>query len=207
MRFISVAERSGLINDIGRIVLEKGCRALKAWRKERGWDITISVNVAPSQVEDPRLLDIILETIEANGIDPSSLEMEFTESTIMEPSEEERIVGFLNEISSHGIRTSIDDFGTGYSSFSRIIDLPVDVIKIDRSIAMLTGVEGKSRRVCRSLIQLAHEIGIEVVAEGVDSAEQAEFLFDQGCDYIQGFYYFKPMPYHEIERLLVAPRR
>jgi len=204
-RFISVAERSGLINDIGRIVLEKGCRALKEWRKERGWDITISVNIAPSQVEDPRLLDIILATIKANGIEPSCLEIELTESTIMEPSEEERIVGFLNEVSSHGIRTSIDDFGTGYSSFSRIVDLPVDVIKIDRSIAMHTGVEGKSRRVCRSLIQLAHELGIEVVAEGVDMAEQAKFLFDQGCDYIQGYYFFKPMPGHEIERLIRVP--
>jgi EAL domain-containing protein (putative c-di-GMP-specific phosphodiesterase class I) len=203
-RFISVAERSGLINDIGRIVLEKGCRALKEWRKERGWDITISVNIAPSQVEDPRLLDLILDVIGANGIDPSSLELELTESTIMEPSEEERIIGFLNEASRQGIRTSIDDFGTGYSSFSRIVDLPVDVIKIDRSIAMLTGVEGKPRGVCRSLIRLAHELGIEVVAEGVDAAEQARFLFDQGCDYIQGYYFFKPMPRHEIERLIPA---
>jgi diguanylate cyclase (GGDEF)-like protein len=204
-RFISVAERSGLINDIGRIVLEKGCRALREWRKKRGWDITISVNIAPSQVEDPRLIDVILETIEANGIEPSSLEIELTESTIMQPSEEERIAQFLGEVSRHGIRTSIDDFGTGYSSFSRIVDLPVNVLKIDRSIAMHTTGEGKSRRVCRSLIQMAHDLGIEVVAEGVDRVEQADFLFSEGCDYIQGFYYFKPLPESEIESLLPAP--
>lgn len=201
-RFISVAEKSGLINDIGRIVLEKGCRALKRWREERGCDLTISVNIAPRQVEDPALLDVLLGTIAAQGIEPSSLEIELTESTIMEQGEEERIAGFLSEVARHGIRSSIDDFGTGYSSFSRIVDLPVNVIKIDRSIAMLTDRDQKSRKVCRSLIQLAHELGMEVVAEGVDKEEQADFLFDEGCDFIQGFYFYRPLPESGIEGLI-----
>jgi diguanylate cyclase (GGDEF)-like protein len=201
-RFIPVAEKAGLIDAIGKIVIDSGCRALAEWRMRRGWDINLSINLAPRQIDDPRLMEAILAAIANYGVDPGSFEVELTESTIMEPSEEERIMAFLRELSAKGVRTSIDDFGTGYSSLARIVDLPVNAIKIDRSIAMHSGREGKPRRVCMTAVRLAHELGMEAVAEGVDEADQADFIFGIGCDYIQGYHFYKPMPAAQIEALI-----
>lgn len=200
-QFIPIAEKTGLIVDIGYLVLQEGCRRLAEW-SGRGTEVNVSLNLSIHQLKDPDLLKIILDNIESFDIDPARLEFEITESSIMDFTRDFETLSILSNLNTLGVKISIDDFGTGYSSFSRIIDLPINIIKIDRSFIRNLPHNEKSIKVCLSIISLAHELGIATVAEGVETPEQAEFLFSNDCDYIQGFYFYKPMPHGELDKLI-----
>jgi EAL domain-containing protein (putative c-di-GMP-specific phosphodiesterase class I) len=117
--------------------------------------------------------------------------------------DEKNILALLNDIRKLGIKISVDDFGTGYSSFSRIVDLPINYIKIDRAFIMNLPSHQKSIKVCIAIINIAHELGLKTIAEGVEKKEQADFLFENKCDFIQGFYFYKPMNTEEIDKLFL----
>jgi|GEM_PF-3447470 len=200
-RFIPVAEKSGLIIDIGYFIIKEGCRQLAKWNNNS--NINLSINMGIHQLRDPYLFDKLFKNIKMYNIKPGNIEIEITESSIMDFLNDKEIITILNEFNKIGIKISIDDFGTGYSSFSRIIDLPINILKIDKSFIKNLPHNAKSIKVCLSILSLAHELGIKTVAEGVETKEQADFLFKNKCDLIQGYYYYKPMPYDKIDKLLL----
>lgn len=202
MRFIPLAEQAGLIGELGRNVLRRACKQIAEWRAadpERA-DLYVSVNLSSRQFMQPNLVEMVIEIIEAHGLDPSALHLEVTESVLLD--DRERAGQVLHRFREHGIRIYLDDFGTGYSSLSYLHNLPFDTLKIDRSFIMdLTPENGKTG-IVPTIISLARNFKMSVVAEGIETKEQLEALNALGCDRGQGFYFAKPMPANEINQLL-----
>ena len=189
--FIGLAEESDLIIALGRTVLEKACRQAEAWR--RHWpdeNLVMSVNLSPRQFADPDLAASIAEVLDATGLEPSALELEITESSVMDRSEAS--LGVLQTLRSLGVRIVLDDFGTGYSSLAYLRHLPLDTIKIDRSFVTDLDVQDPNVGIVRAVVSLAHGLGVSVVAEGIETDEQARRLRDLGCDMGQGYMWAHP---------------
>ncbi len=189
--FIGLAEESDLIIALGRTVLEKACRQAQAWR--RHWpdeNLVMSVNLSPRQFADPDLAASIAEVLQATGLEPSALELEITESSVMDRSEAS--LGVLQQLRSLGVRIVLDDFGTGYSSLAYLRHLPLDTIKIDRSFVTDLDVQDPNVGIVRAVVSLAHGLGVSVVAEGIETDEQARRLRDLGCDMGQGYTWAHP---------------
>jgi len=198
--FIPLAEQTGLINPIGQWVLETACAQSMAWR-EMGFDnIRMSVNLSVVQLRTTGLTDHIRRVIDVTGIDPHMLELEVTESTMTR--EPDYIIGVLNDLKALGLSISIDDFGTEYSSLNRLKMLPIDRLKMD--IQFVHGIDksDKDQAITKVIINLAKNLDLKLIAEGVESSSQLSFLKQRMCDEVQGFYYYKPMPACEIEKLL-----
>jgi diguanylate cyclase (GGDEF)-like protein len=190
--FIALAEESELIIAIGRVILEKACRQAKLWRTR--WpdqNLNMSVNLSPRQFLDPDLANGISQVLGATGLEPSALELEITESSVMDPSEAS--LGVLKQLRSLGVRIVLDDFGTGYSSLAYLRQLPLDTIKVDRSFVTDLDVGDPNVGIIRAVVSLAHGLGITVVAEGIETPEQALRLRDLGCDMGQGFHLSPPV--------------
>ncbi len=190
--FIGVADESGLIVPINKQLLEEACESLKLWRQQYASDtpLFVCVNIPPRQFADPHLCDDIAEILSRTGVEPGGVELEILETVAMgDPEVANRVLSGLKEV---GVGLGIDDFGTGHSSLSRLQHLPVDTLKIDRSFIARIENEITSREIVHTIIRLAHAIGLRVVAEGVETAEQAKLLQSMGCDLAQGYYYFKP---------------
>ena len=199
-RFIPLAEKNGMIVEIGKIVLEQSLLLMKKWIDSGYVPPKISVNLSPQQFIQPNLADGIADIIRETGIPPSLLELEITESGIMHNEEDSiRKLGLLH---SMGVSLSIDDFGTGYSSLSKLRDYPIDVVKIDRSFILNIPGDDRSETIVRTIIDLARNLGFDVVAEGVENAEQLDFLARSGCEQFQGFYFSTPVPSGEFEEIL-----
>lgn len=198
--FIPIAEDCGRINDLGRWVLKEASRQLQLWsqRKLIESDFTLSVNFSMKQLNNPNLLREIESTISTSGIDPHNLDIELTESTLM--MNPDAIIPLLRMLSQMGLTISVDDFGTGYSSLSYLKRLPIDNLKIDQSFVKDLFRDKNSEIITRSIISLAHNLGLRVIAEGVETTDQHEFLNDQGCDVGQGYFYGKPQLISETER-------
>ena len=191
-RFISLAEGSGLIIPLGIWVIRAACRQLRQWSEAGLRNVTIAINLASSHFLDPGLLPLLDEVTRANGIHPRQIELELTESMVMEDSD--RVRSTLAHIHERGFLLSIDDFGTGFSSLRHLSFLPLDTLKIDRSFIQ-TMLEGtRQAAVVRGIVALAKSLGLRVVAEGVETQEQASALRGEGCDLMQGFFYARPMP-------------
>lgn len=191
--FIPLAERSGHIRDISRWVLEEVIRQCAAWRRD-GLDVTVAVNISALDLVDARLPDYVTERLEAHDLDPAALGLEITETTVMQDAR--HAVGILQGLKDRGIRIAIDDFGTGYSSLAQLRSLPVDELKIDKSfVTKLAGQpeDGEDPVIVRSTIELAHNMGLSVVAEGVEDEATWCRLSRYGCDSIQGFWISRPM--------------
>ncbi|HET7180652.1 MAG TPA: EAL domain-containing protein [Candidatus Limnocylindrales bacterium] len=191
--FIALAEESELIVAIGRLILEKACRQAALWRKR--WpaeNLVMSVNLSPRQFLDPDLADGISRVLRATGLEPCALELEITESSVMDGSEASLAV--LQQLRALGVRVVLDDFGTGYSSLAYLRQLPLDTIKIDRSFVTDLDVKDPNVGIVRAVVSLAHGLGITVVAEGIETEEQAHRLRDLGCDMGQGFVWAHPAP-------------
>jgi diguanylate cyclase (GGDEF)-like protein len=191
--FIALAEESELIVAIGRVILEKACRQATLWRKR--WpaeNLVMSVNLSPRQFLDPDLANGISQVLRATGLEPCALELEITESSVMDRSEASLAV--LEELRALGVRVVLDDFGTGYSSLAYLRQLPLDTIKIDRSFVTDLDVQDPNVGIVRAVVSLAHGLGITVVAEGIETEEQARRLRDLGCDMGQGFAWAHPAP-------------
>jgi EAL domain-containing protein (putative c-di-GMP-specific phosphodiesterase class I)/GGDEF domain-containing protein len=200
--FIPIAERTGLIVPIGRLVLEHGCSQLAAWKDRLRADspLFLSLNLSPRQFADDELYDWVQEVIERSGVDPASLKLEVTESAVLDNLE--GAVALIQRFRELGVRFSLDDFGTGYSSFSYLYQLPYDTLKLDMSFIRGLGRNPKQDSIVASVIALGRALGMEVVAEGVETAEQADMLRDLGCPLAQGYLFSKPLPAALTDRLL-----
>lgn len=199
-KFIPIAEKTGLILPIGEWVLRTACRQNKAWQDVGYPRIRVGVNLSVVQLWNPDIVGKLEEILQETGLDPDYLELEITESIAMK--EKEDIIGVLNEIKKMGIHISIDDFGTEYSSLNYLKQLPADRIKIDMSFIQGIDTGNKDEAIIKAIIVLAKSMGINVVAEGVEAKNQYDFLISELCDEIQGFYYFRPMPAVEMEKVL-----
>ena len=201
-RFIPVAEETGSIVAIGEWVLREACRQTAAWDRAGLPPLTISVNLSAVQFARQGLPAVIRETAAAAGLAPGRLELEVTESALMRnPAEAVRV---LTELKQFGVLVSIDDFGTGYSSLAQLRQLPVDVLKIDRSFVQHIVEDAEDRAIAETVVSLARAIEVAVVAEGVETAEQDQALRSMGCDFVQGYHYARPMPAAALADLLAA---
>jgi predicted signal transduction protein with EAL and GGDEF domain len=191
--FIETMEDTGLIVFLGVWVLREACRAARMLQESLpgAQDLSISVNVSPRQFAQPDLAAQIRTVIEEVGIDPHRLRLEITESAMI--GDMDRVAAVLRELKEIGVRVSIDDFGTGYSSLSYLHSLPLDVLKIDRSFVSAMAHHGESLQIVRTIMSLAHNLGMDVIAEGPEDAEQVSQLRSIGCEYGQGFYFSKPI--------------
>jgi diguanylate cyclase (GGDEF)-like protein/PAS domain S-box-containing protein len=190
--FIPIAEETGLIESIGQWVLETACADLRRWLDDAGEPLRLSVNLSPLQFARENLAERIAAVLAASGVPPALLELEITEAAAMRsPEVTERHLARLKAL---GVAVSIDDFGTGHSSLSRLKLLNVDCLKIDRSLIKDCAVDPYDAALCRATIALGRALGLEVVAEGVETQEQWQFLAQEQCHSIQGFIVARPMP-------------
>jgi EAL domain-containing protein (putative c-di-GMP-specific phosphodiesterase class I) len=196
VRFIPLAEETGLIVPIGRWVLETACREAAGWPQP----LQVSVNVSSRQFRDGDLVETVAQVLAATGLEPSRLELEVTESLLMEDVSRTAIV--LERLQLLGVRIALDDFGTGYSSLSYLKRFPFGVLKIDRSFVNDIIDNPDDGALCEAIIQMAHVLKLRVVAEGVETAEQLEYLVARGVDLVQGYYYSRPLPAAEFLRYL-----
>lgn len=199
--FIGLAEDNGLIIPIGAWVLEQACRQAADWtRRFPHQPITMRVNLSARQLDDHQLVDQVCEILDRSGLDPSSLCLEITETALMADAEASRSI--LEALDRLGVSLAVDDFGTGYSSLSYLKQFPVDVLKIDRSFVEGLPGDDENLAIVATIIQLAQSLGMDVTAEGIEKAEQAELLTQMGCPRGQGFLYARPMPAADFEHLL-----
>jgi diguanylate cyclase len=198
--FIPVAEESGQIEAIGTWILRQSCIQNRAWQ-EAGFDpIKVSVNVSARQFRSRSLLDTVTEALDSSGLDPKWLELEITESMLM--NDVDTAVRKMTALRDLGVGLSIDDFGTGYSSLSYLGRFPITTLKIDRAFIADVDTNPKTAEIARAIIGLSRGLNLEVVAEGAEVAEHVMFLRSNGCDTVQGFYYSRPVPAEEFERMM-----
>lgn len=198
--FIPLAEQTGLIKQIGKWILQATVRQIKAWTSNYAIDAHMAVNFSVQQIKDPKIISFIQNVLDRNHLDPRLLEVEITESLSFEEDNEILIV--LHTIRDLGVSISIDDFGTKYSSLSRLKHLPANRMKIDMQFIHGITEDVKDQGITKSIIDLAKNMNLKVIAEGVETKEQFEFLRDNNCDEIQGYYFYKPMPAEEVEKIL-----
>jgi diguanylate cyclase (GGDEF)-like protein len=191
LEFIPLAEENGMILPIGTWVLREVCRQIKIWRDLGLTDLRFAVNLSPRQFRQENLEGHILGILREFDVPASALELEITEGSVMENPD--AAVDLLNQLNRHGLSIAIDDFGTGYSSLGYLKRFPVSKLKIDRSFVMDIPGDPDDSAIAIAVIQLARSLGLKTVAEGVETAEQRQFLSDQGCDILQGYWYSKPM--------------
>jgi diguanylate cyclase (GGDEF)-like protein/PAS domain S-box-containing protein len=202
--FVHLAEETGRIVEIGYWVLEEACCQTVHWRAtlEGAEQLGVSVNVSTRQVRRPGLLEDVERALSNSGLEPSALTLEITESVLARRRDE--MTSILDGVVSRGVRLALDDFGTGYSSHSLLQDLPVHTLKIDRSFVQSVGAEIKRSAFVRAIVDLAHALGLVVVAEGVESVAQVAALRRLGCRVGQGFHFAVPLPAHELELFVRA---
>ncbi|WP_306393894.1 bifunctional diguanylate cyclase/phosphodiesterase [Telluria beijingensis] len=199
-RFIGLAEESGLIVPIGEWVLRTACAQGVAWRAAGLPPLCMSVNVSARQFEDTRLVGRIADALRSSGLPPDGLELEVTESLIMRDLG--RSVGKMRELKAMGVSLSIDDFGTGYSSLSALKTFPISRLKIDKSFVADLADSAGDQAIALAVISLGHKLNLRVIAEGVETAQQRDFLRANDCDEMQGYLFSRPLPAPELARLL-----
>ena len=198
--FIPLAERSGLIHRLGDWVIEEACRQQAEWRAKGFLHHRIDINISGRQLVRLDALKRFEDSLQRHGLGPRDIGIELTENILIEA--DETVLEDLRRLYHRGIRIALDDFGTGYSSLSYLKHFPVTALKIDRSFIHDAPMQPKDRAIMEGAILIGHRLGLEVVAEGVENAEQLSLLRDMHCDLVQGFFFFRPMPAQEIERLL-----
>jgi diguanylate cyclase (GGDEF)-like protein len=204
MQFISLAEETGLIVPIGRWVLQTACAQNMAWRRQGLPPLSMAVNLSPRQFSDENLLQDIDDALAASGMPAELLQLEITEGMVMHNVP--RAIELLEIIRGRGVRLAIDDFGTGYSSMSLMKKFPVDTIKIDRSFVQDLPHDAEDRAIAQAIISMGKALGLTVIAEGVETADQAAFLREHACDEMQGYLFSKPVPPERIPDLLRSSR-
>jgi diguanylate cyclase (GGDEF)-like protein/PAS domain S-box-containing protein len=191
-RFIPIAESLGLMVEIGHWVIEEACRQLRAWREAGHAGFTVSVNFSAQELQRPDVVQMVRAAIERHGIEPGRLEIEITESSLMEHVG--RVVQVMGELKGLGVRLSLDDFGTGYSSLAYLKQFSIDKLKIDRSFVKDLPLDADAAAIASTIIGIGHQLRMKVVAEGVETEAQAAFLRQMGCDELQGYLYSPPLP-------------
>ncbi|GAB3547633.1 hypothetical protein GCM10027343_27030 [Noviherbaspirillum agri] len=200
IEFIPIAEETGLILPIGEWVLREACAQLRRWRDAGHLELGIAVNLSARQLMQPGFADLVARILAEAGVPPASIELEITESVLMQPSEEN--LAPLQQLSGMGLQLSVDDFGTGYSSLSYLKRFPIDALKIDRSFVSGIGQQQNDVAIVNAIIAMAHSLHLKVIAEGVETAEQATFLGMHRGVYAQGYFYSRPVPADDFESLL-----
>jgi EAL domain-containing protein (putative c-di-GMP-specific phosphodiesterase class I) len=199
--FIPIAEETGLIVPLGQWVLKEACRQVSVWSKSPIGTVPVSVNISSHQFRDIGLVGDVLGAIADAGIKPTDIELEITESVLLQDVEKTLIE--LKALKDAGVSLSIDDFGTGYSSLSYLKRFPIDTIKIDRSFVKDLHQDTDDAAICAAILAMSQQLGLIVVAEGVETREQLDFLRRHKCDHIQGYICSKPLPASEFFALLL----
>ena len=189
--FLPVVEQSGLMNAVTRLVLESAVMQLASWRAA-GLDLSVAVNLSASDLLDESLAERIAGLLAEHGVPADALELEITESVIMIDPKRAREV--LEALRALGLRIAVDDYGTGYCALAYLRDLPIDELKIDRSFIANVTTDRRSAAIVRSTIELAHALGLKVVAEGIENTEALAAVAAFGCDYAQGYHFSRPVP-------------
>jgi len=206
LNFIHLAEETGLILPLGQWILEEGCRQLGRWTHRQGDQapLTISLNLSGRQMTQPGWAERLIETIQNQSVSPGQVALEITESDAMK--DPDAVLGDLQKLRKFGCRFSLDDFGTGYSSLSRLHKFPLDCLKVDRSFIQGMDHDGEKAEIVRTVLLLANNLKLEVVAEGIETKGELDLLRRMGCSQGQGYYFSKPLPADEAEVLwLKAP--
>jgi len=198
--FIPLAEATGLVVQVGEWVLEAACAQAQAWKEKGLPPVRLAVNVSAREFTSA-LPGRVMETLRRYGLEPSWLELEITESTLMHNIE--RVIGIMDRLTAAGITLSLDDFGTGYSSLSYLKRFPIDTLKIDRSFTTGIPVDTNDCAIASTIISIAQQLNHKVIAEGVETPEQLAFLKDSGCDEVQGYLFSRPLPALEFEQALL----
>ncbi len=199
--FIPLAEETGMIRPIGEWVIETACARIKAWEgTHQARDLTLAVNVSARQFRQPGFVLKVKEIVERHAINPRKLKLELTEGTLLENVEE--TISTMNALSEIGIQFSLDDFGTGYSSLQYLKRLPLDQLKIDQSFVRDIGSDPSDKAIVHTIIAMARSLSLDVIAEGVETAEQMQLLHERGCIHYQGYLFGKPLPLDEFEASL-----
>lgn len=201
-KFIGVAEETGLILPIGQWVVATACLQAKAWQQQGFAPLRLAVNISGRQFNHPCFIDLLDQVLEDTGFNPGLLELELTESTIMENAD--ITIMTLTDIKVRGINLAIDDFGTGYSSLSYLKHFPFDRLKIAQSFVQDVTSDADNAAIVDAVIAVAHSLNIRVIAEGVETRQQLEFLFQRQCDELQGFYFGRPISVDQFTELLRA---
>ncbi len=197
VEFIPLAEECGLIAPLGEWVLQHGCRQLKAWQDKYDTDLTIAINLSSQQFFHSDVADVVFKALFEASLKPSSLHLELTESILMNDLDQTGVT--LTRLKDAGVSLAMDDFGTGYSSLSYLKSLPLDTLKIDRSFVKDIESAKDNAAICAAIISMAHTLELRVIAEGVETEQQLEYLRAHGCDQVQGFLISKPLPAKELE--------
>ncbi|MFZ5524071.1 MAG: sensor domain-containing protein [Pseudomonadota bacterium] len=201
MQFIPLAEETGLILSIGEWVLETSCAQIKAWQKDAlTRDLVLSVNVSARQFRQADFAAQVSDIVQRHAIPPSLLKLELTESLLQEDIED--IIAIMNALNKVGVQFSLDDFGTGYSSLQYLKRLPLDQLKIDQSFIRDIATDSNDETIVRTIITMAHSLDLNVIAEGVETEAQRQFLLQNGCTQYQGYLFSKPVPIGQFEELL-----
>lgn len=203
--FIPLAERSGLITEIGSWVLNTACQQARAWENANIMMPRMALNISPRQFMQHDLLDMITRVLDKSELDPRFLELEITENSLVRDTD--RCMDLLKEFRSLGGTVSIDDFGTGYSSLSYLKNFPVDILKVDKVFTRDITTEPDHAAITLAVISMAHSLNLRVVAEGIENAAQVNFLRARGCDELQGYYFSEPVPAAAMTKLLEEKRR
>jgi diguanylate cyclase (GGDEF)-like protein len=201
--FIPLAEESGLIVSVGEWVIREACRQAVAWRRQGLPPMRISVNLSPFQLRDPRLASIIETALQVHGMDPKCLELEITESSIMKNVESALVT--LNQMRELGVAIALDDFGTGYSSLAQLKRFPVDRLKIDRSFVKDIPGSADDQAIAKVIVLIGHNLGMNVLAEGVETQAQMTYLKECSCDEVQGYLFSPPLPAVAVPDFLSSP--
>ena len=202
-QFIDVAEETGVIIDIGTWVIEEACRATQLITDHINRPLNVSINISPQQFRDPNLLNTMRRSLLNTGVKPNTIEIEITETALIQDLEGAR--GRLKELAALGTRIAIDDFGTGYSSLNYLKRFPINTVKIDRSFVKDLPDNSDDMAIARAVIAMSHQLKMQVVAEGVETAEQLEFLAEEGCEFAQGWLFSKAEPLDRLFELLTFP--
>ena len=198
--FIPIAEKNGAIVPIGSWVIEESIKIYADWKKKYHYPLLMSLNVSAIQYKQPDFIDNVLTILNKYDVSPGEVELEITESILIDDFKE--ITAKLLALRDTGIKISMDDFGTGYSSLSYLKGLPIDTLKIDKSFVDTVTTDENSRIIIETIVYMIKKLGLESIAEGVETKEQYEYLKNIDCDNIQGFYFGRPMPPEEIEKLI-----
>ncbi|MGF1869742.1 sensor domain-containing protein [Photobacterium indicum] len=204
-QFIPVAENSGLIEQLGLVVMREVFTTVRRWKQQGILSGRVAINLSPQQFGNPNLIDFVKKLLKSTGVNATDITFELTESAVM--SDGEHTIQMLNAIKNLGFALSIDDFGTGYSSLSYLARFPLDELKIDRAFINDIDTVPKQVTLIENIINLGKALNMSIVAEGVETRQQATLLSNLNCDYIQGFHFYRPLPKNELEAILVKNSR
>ena len=193
-------EGNGLIGLIDSFVWTEAARQVAAWRDQFGFSVPVSVNLSRSDVFDPHLVDRLVRLVGDNGLAYRDMKLEVTESACTDNAK--IVLDVIRRLRETGFEIEMDDFGSGYSSLNMLSDMPIDVLKLDMKFIRNIAVSETDRRLVSLMLDIARYLRVKVVAEGVETVDQLKILQDSGCDLVQGYYFSKPVPPHEFERLI-----